>query len=118
MSGFDDLKRKLDRLLKEPGNSELYNDIGVLLFQYKDFENAEKYLQKAYELDSLNEDILYNYASVLYYRLRLRKAVSVFKSYLELCPNDKEVIKKIGDSYYQLGKYAFAAKIYKLLKEA
>jgi tetratricopeptide (TPR) repeat protein len=117
VNGFDDLERKLDQLLKEPNNSQLFNDIGVLLCQVKDLENAEIYLQKAYELNPSSKDILYNYATLLYLKLKWWEAISIYQAYSELDPNDTEVIEKIGDSYYQLCEYELAAKIYEKLKK-
>jgi len=110
VNGFDDLERKLDKLLKDPDNPQLFNEIGVLLYQAKDWENAELYLQRAYILAPSDKDIMYNYASLLYSQLKWQKAIAVFQDYLKLAPDDKGVGEKIADAYYQLGKYDLAAK--------
>ena len=112
MESFEDFDRKLDRLMKEPTNSQLFNELGVLLYQAKDWKNSEEYFQRAYELNSSNKDILYNYASLLYLNSKLYEAISIYKYYLEHDPNDKEVIEKARDIYYQLGEYELASKLY------
>lgn len=117
MSAIEDIERKLDKLLKEPNNPQLYNDIGVLLFQLGDYENSLLYQQRAYELDSLDRDILYNYALLLSKQSQYSKAVAIYEIYLQLFPNDSEVIEKAGDAFYVLGRYELAAKMYDSLQK-
>jgi Flp pilus assembly protein TadD len=111
------LNRKLDQLLQEPENSELLNDIGVLLFQLKDFENAEKYLKRSNDLSPCNPEILYNYALLLYHRYQLTNAVAAFNAYLRIDPNNTQVIEKLGDCYYRTGNFQLAAETYGLLQD-
>jgi tetratricopeptide (TPR) repeat protein len=113
----DILDRKLDQLLNEPENEELLNDIGVLLYQLKDFDNSEKYLQRSHSLSPENPEILYNYGYVLYRRYRIHMAITVFTGYLQLKPGDVEIIEKLGDCYYQTTQYALAAEMYKRLQQ-
>lgn len=112
MNNLDNLERLLERLMKSPCNAEIYNDIGVFLCQMKDWTNAELYLRRAYELDPSFQDIMYNYASILYYRFKWKKAVPIFNAYLEANPKDKEIGVKIADAYFRLEKYEEAAKAY------
>lgn len=106
------LERKLDQLMKEPSNSQIFNDVGVLLYQVKDWKNAEMYFLKAYQLNPTSADILYNYAVTLHHLGHLKKAIPIYEAYLELSHKDKEVIQKMGNCYYQLGEYQLAAKMY------
>jgi tetratricopeptide (TPR) repeat protein len=117
MNGRDMLKRKLERLLKEPENHELYNDIGAMLYELKDYENAQNYLKKAWELSPSDANILYNYAHALYALFEWRRAAEVFGAYLELRPKDRAAIEKTADAYYQLGEYGLAATCIGLLSE-
>ncbi|WP_163538223.1 tetratricopeptide repeat protein [Gracilibacillus sp. YIM 98692] len=110
------LQRKLDQLMKEPDNPDLYNDIGVLLYQLKDWHNAEMYLQKAYQLDSSNKDVLYNYAQLLNEQYQWEKSISIYTAYLDMEPNDIEVIQKVGNTCYLIGDYQKAQKFYEQLK--
>jgi len=77
------------------------------------------YLERAYRLNNQDGDILYNYGLLLYLLDRWEEAAEIFKEYLELFPDDREVLKKAGDSCYLNRDYASAAKAYqRLTKEA
>jgi len=117
MNKIENLERKLDQLLKEPDHSQLFNEIGVMLYQMKDWKNAEVYLQRAWELNPGDDDILFNYALLLYLHAQWEKCILIFKAYLSLHPDDLETIKKMGDSYYQLGEYESAARMYEQLRK-
>ncbi len=116
MNQIEDLERKLDRLLKEPDNPQLFNEIGVFLYQLKDWKNAERYLKRACQLDGGDADILYHNALLLYLQSQWKKAAKVCEAYLEIHQDNREAIEKAGDSYYQLGEYEAAAKMYQRLQ--
>lgn len=103
------IERKLDGLLREADNFRYLNEIGVLLYQMKDFDNAELYLQRAYELNPLDKEILCNYALLLRRRLQLKEAVEIYNACLKLDPHDDKIKEKLIDLYYQLGEYEIAA---------
>lgn len=115
MNCLDSLNRKLGRLTKEPNNHELYNDIGVLLYELKDYGNAQKYLTRAWEIAPFIPDILYNYAQALYACFDWLKSVEIFQQYMAFQPNDNTVIEKIADACYQLGDFCSAARYQNLL---
>ena len=112
MRRMEDLERKLDQLMKEPGDPALFNEIGVFLYQVKDWRNALRYLERACRLDGSDADILYNYALLLYLQRQWKKAAEICEAYLELQQDDEEMLKKAGDSYYQSGDYEAAARMY------
>ncbi|NJD02846.1 MAG: tetratricopeptide repeat protein [Ruminiclostridium sp.] len=118
MNIVDELERGLESLMAEPGNPQFYNAVGALLYQMKDWRNAEMYFQKAYELSPADKDILYNYASLLYVQPQLEKAIPIYKACLELYPDDRDTAEKLGDSYYRLGDYGLAAEMYGRLQKA
>jgi tetratricopeptide (TPR) repeat protein len=115
---INDLNRKLNRLMKEPDNAGLYHSIGTILCQFKDWDNAERYLQRAYELRPWDRDILYNYAVTLYLRQKYREAVLVCRAGLKTDPKDPKLLEKLGDICYLQGEYEEAAKTYKILRKA
>lgn len=117
MTIIDDLNRKLDRLMTEPDNADLYNTIGTILCRFKDWDNAEKYLQRAYELNPIDKDILYNYTVILYLRQKYREAASFCRAGLEIEPRDPRFLEKLGDICYLQGEYTEAAKAYKILRK-
>lgn len=110
MNDREMLKRKLGRLLKEPSNHELYNEIGILLYDLNDYVNAEKYFDRARELSESDTDVFYNDALALYALFDWRKAAVLLSEYLNRQPDDRAAIEKIADAYYHLGEYALAAK--------
>jgi tetratricopeptide (TPR) repeat protein len=114
---MENLERQLDQLIKEHANPYLFNEIGVFLYQMKDWMNARLYFQRAYKLDSENKDFLYNYASALYALSEWREALSIYQAYIALQPDAKEVQQKIGDLYYLIGEYEHAGEIYKQLHQ-
>ncbi|WP_242975227.1 tetratricopeptide repeat protein [Anaerovirgula multivorans] len=114
---IEGLERKLDQLMKEPNNPLLFNQIGVLLYQVKDWKYAEMYFKRAYQLSPVNKDILYNYASLLYQQAQFQKAIPLYEAYLELLKDDKEVMQKVRNCYYQLGEYESAGKMVEQLQK-
>ncbi|OIJ16769.1 hypothetical protein BKP37_05970 [Anaerobacillus alkalilacustris] len=108
MNVVEIIERKLDQLLMEPSNSGLINEIGVLLYRMKDWKSAELYFQKAYQLRPKNHDIVYNYAAVLNVQSKWKQAITIIHHYLELVPNDEEVMEKLADCYYLIGDYHLA----------
>lgn len=108
---IDKLQRGLDKLLKDPENYQLYNEIGVVLYQMKDWDLAETYFRRAYRLNIGNIDVLYNYAVILHKQFKYDKAVSVYQEYLSLVEEDDNVRIKLGECFYLLGEYASAKKV-------
>lgn len=108
MKIIDSLNRKLDKLVKEPNNCEYYNDVGVILYQLKDFENCELYLKRAHQLAKTNREILYNYAIVLEKQFKLEKAAKMYESYLKLGRDDNHIAQKLEEIKYRLKDYATA----------
>lgn len=117
MHVIDDLNRKLDRLMTEPENAGLYHGIGTILCRFKDWDNAEGYLRRAYELCPSNRDILYEYAAILYLRYKYREAASVCREGLAIDPRDPELLERLGDACYLQGEYGEAAETYSLLRK-
>ncbi|WMJ83323.1 tetratricopeptide repeat protein [Oscillospiraceae bacterium LTW-04] len=115
MSGIDDLNRKITQLLKEPDSAKRYYAVGAILYRAKDWENAERFLGRAYELDPADIDILYHYAAVLYQRQDYQRAAALCRQGLKTAPNDRALLEKLGDSCYLLGVYEEAAKAYEHL---
>ncbi|WMJ24050.1 tetratricopeptide repeat protein [Paludicola sp. MB14-C6] len=105
MNNIDHLNIVLKKLIKEPNNAQYYNDVGVLLYQLKDFENAYQYLNKAYEHSPCNANILYHYALILETQNKLENALLLYKEYYKRYSNETFVIEKIQELSYRLGIY-------------
>lgn len=111
------LERKLDLLIQDSLNPYLYNEIGVILFQMKDWENAKKFFQRARELMPDNTDFLFNLGIVLYKQSEWELAKTTFQKYLQINPSDVQIIQKLGDTFYLLGEYEQAEKFYTEISE-
>lgn len=117
MNLIDDLQRKLDRLMMEPDNADLYRSVGTILRQVRDWDNAERYLCRAYALGPSDSGMLCDYADILYRRLKYREAAVVCRAGLKIGPEDPELLEKLGDVCYLLGEYKEAAKAYEIFRE-
>ena len=76
MNIIEELERNIDQLLRKPDDAQILNDIGVLLYQLEDWKNAEMYFHRAWELDPVNKDILYNYGLLLYLQFRWQEVLT------------------------------------------
>ncbi len=108
------LNRQLDKAVRDPANTNAINAIGVMLYQLGDLENAQRYLQRAYCLDSLNIDYIYNYSRVLYDNQKYQEVIEVLKPCFEK-RHDPEIIIRAADCYYMMGDYSAADKLYEKL---
>ncbi len=111
MFGRDDLNRKLNLLLREPDCAKRYFDVGVILCHVGDWENAERYLGRAYALDSADGEVLHHYAVAAYHRQNYRKATELCRAGLGLNAADSALREMLGDCCYLLGEYEQAAEI-------
>ncbi|WDV47440.1 hypothetical protein PV797_07115 [Clostridiaceae bacterium M8S5] len=107
---MEKLKTILERLIMQPTNYRMFNDIGVILYQLRDYENSYRFINRAYELDKTNKTILYNYASILYECSKFKEAVEIYKECLNTNQSSTEIMQSIIDCYYILGKYELATK--------
>ncbi len=108
MDSCEALQRKLNALLREPGEARHYNETGVWLFRLKDFENSLKYLEKACALCPDDTDILYNYASVLYMLAHWARCADALESLLKQEPENKKAWGYLAHACYCMGQYARA----------
>lgn len=115
MSLIKELEKRLTSIEHEPINPLLLNQVGVILYRLEDYENADKYFKKAYELDPNYKDILYNYAFNMYKRAKWGKAIDLLESYLQVDSGHKKAIEKLADCYFQQEKYEQAIYYYTLL---
>ena len=121
MRELDDLNRKLSLLLKEPENAKRYLHVGIILCGVADWDNAERYLSRAYALDAADGDILRHYAIVSYHRQDYQRAAQLCRAGLEIDDQNLALLEMLGDSCYLLGDYEQAAaackKLCKMLHE-
>lgn len=116
MNVTEKLDSKLEQLRKTP-DSELLNEIGILLYMLKDYKNAELYLNKACLYSPENADFLYNYALVMNLQGKSHYAQRIHDAYLKLNKEDTGILEILAGLYYQHKAYKVAARIYDKLAE-
>jgi tetratricopeptide (TPR) repeat protein len=114
---IETLEWYLNRIAREPDAFELFNNAGVLLYRLGDYKNSKKYFMRAYELNPLDSDILYNYALMSYQEYEWEDASALYQAYLHRNTDDKEAFEALLDCYYILGNYESAVKIQKILSK-
>lgn len=89
----------LSMLETDPENSEILNNLAVILFQEKSFEKALKYIKRALNADPGNKDAILNYADISAAMGKLSRAKPEIEAYLKINPGDvdvEELLKKAG----------------------
>lgn len=84
----------------EINNPILYNNIGICYIRTKNYEKAYEYLEKAYEMDLSNQQILFNLIEVCILKSDYNLCISFIQKI-----NCKDEIDKV---YYYLGEMEFA----------
>ncbi|MBS0617302.1 MAG: tetratricopeptide repeat protein [Spirochaetes bacterium] len=81
----------------------LYN-LGKVYLAVRDYKNAEKALEGAYQLDMLNEDALVLLAETYVQNGQAHRAVAAYKESLRLNPDNLKVLKGQAQLYLNLGE--------------
>ncbi|MBV6492773.1 MAG: Lipopolysaccharide assembly protein B [Turneriella sp.] len=81
----------------------LYN-LGKVYVAVRDYKNAQKSLEGAYELDMTNEDALVLLAEAYVQNGEAHRAVSLYKEALRLNPDNLKVLKAQARLYLDLGE--------------
>ena len=114
---IDAFLRNVNKIIKDPSNPQLYNAVAVFLYKLDDFNNAKKYIERAYMLDGEDDNILYNYAMILYKSLNFRRAIDAIAEYNIKKREYTELLKILSDCYYNISQYDKATAINKRLLE-
>jgi tetratricopeptide (TPR) repeat protein len=94
----------------------LYN-LGKVYIGLRDFKNAEKALEGAYQLDMMNEDALVLLAEAYVGNGQAHRAVTLYKESLRLNPDNLKVLKGQAQLYLNLGELTEAEAALKRLAE-
>jgi pentatricopeptide repeat protein len=90
----------------------LYAMLGYVYYMLKDLDNAAKYLKEGYEAYS-KEELLNNWAGVVYESQKYDEAAAIFEKAAEAFPQKKaEYLKKAASSYYEGGKPGEAKRVF------
>jgi Flp pilus assembly protein TadD/ADP-heptose:LPS heptosyltransferase len=103
---FDEAEKYLKRLLaKENKNVNAIINLGIVLFNKKDFENAFMQFEQAKNLSPENSAINYNYAVALETSGNYEKAIEEYRCALELTPENHVVKNNLGMSLLRMKNY-------------
>ncbi|MBX3721472.1 MAG: tetratricopeptide repeat protein [Turneriella sp.] len=94
----------------------LYN-LGKVYVAVRDYKNAEKALEGAYQLDMMNEDALVLLADAYVQNGQAHRAVTLYKEALRLNPDNLKVLKGQAQLYLNLGELTEAESTLKRLAE-
>ncbi len=90
-------------LSQYPDYARAHNDMGVILYQQGDKQQAVRQYEHAVQLSPNNVTFLKNLADYYYIESReLRKALWLYQRILSLCPNDVEGLVNAGSLYFAL----------------
>lgn len=94
----------------------LYN-LGKVYIAVRDYKNAEKALEGAYQLDMMNEDALVLLADAYVQNGQAHRAVTLYKESLRLNPDNLKVLKGQAQLYLNLGELTEAEAALKRLAD-
>jgi len=81
----------------DPGFSQAYNNIGVLLCESGDMQKAMEYFEKALDINPNDRDTVLNFGRVLTFMDKGEDAKKLFSSYLYKSPGDEEISQLLND---------------------
>ncbi|MCX7794200.1 MAG: tetratricopeptide repeat protein [Thermodesulfovibrionales bacterium] len=91
----------------DPGNKEVLNLLGLLYFQFEDYESSIRHFKKAISIDKKFSDARNNLGTVYASRKKWNEAISEFKKALEnpLYQTPEVALTNLGFVYYRLKRY-------------
>lgn len=92
----------------------LYN-LGKVYGQMRDFSKAQDYLERAYKLDSSNEDALIALGKIHQQNGNAHKSIELYREALRINPDNKKILRELSHLYNQLGLTAEAENSLKRL---
>jgi tetratricopeptide (TPR) repeat protein len=94
----------------------LYN-LGKVYSALRDYKNAEKALEGAYQLDTMNEDALVLLAETYVQNGQAHRAVTLYKESLRINPDNLKVLRGQAQLYLNLGELTEAEASLRRLAE-
>lgn len=92
----------------------LYNT-GKVYAEIRDFTKARDFLERAYKLDSSNEDALVELGKIYEQSDNSHKAIELYKEALRINPDNRKVLRELATLYQNLGLSAEAENSYQKL---
>ncbi|MBD3289470.1 tetratricopeptide repeat protein, partial [candidate division KSB1 bacterium] len=110
------IRKRIEKYKRElkinPKLTEHYFILGKLYEELDNWQQAEEWYGKYFELSDLNPEKVIRYAEILANNNRLQKGEQVLRKYLTRYPNDHKLISRYGYFLLWLGKYQQAIKMF------
>ncbi len=110
------IQQRIDKYKRElkinPNLTEHYFALGQLYEEFGDWQKAENWYGKYFELDDLSSEKVIRYAEILANNNELKKGEQILRRYLTRYPNDHKLISRYGYFLLWLGKYKQAIQTF------
>lgn len=100
-------------IAKNPGESDIYADMGMVFETMGDYAEAIKWYEKTIEVNPGNAEGYYGLGSIYRKRHEYDQAIKWYKEALRLRPGDSDIYADIGKIYESTREYDEAIKWYK-----
>ena len=111
---YDEAREKFyEALLLAPNDELLLASIATNYIMTKEYEDAEKYLQRLVEINPKNARAHYNLALIRFEEKKYDEALRLYQTAFSLSPKNYALYFNIADCYYRMGNLEEAKKYYK-----
>jgi len=93
-----------DTLVRNPKSWAVYNNLGKVLLQKGQVDEAITQFQKALEINPINVEVHNNLGSALLQKGQVDEAIAQYQKALEINPNDSEAHNNLGSAFFQKGQ--------------
>ncbi len=104
-------------LSRNPQARSIHGNLGLALYRNDQFEEAEKHLLRALELDPGNRNVSQNLAEALRMQDRHEESLEWYRTVIGLDPGYSNAYAGMGDVLFKLGRYGEAASSMKRVLE-
>jgi tetratricopeptide (TPR) repeat protein len=104
-------------LERDPDNALANFGKGLILFDYKDYENARICFEKTIKMDSSIFEAYNNLAICMSRQGNREGAEKLYRKALEIKPDDVKTLVNLGNHYFETEQYALCIEPYKKLLE-
>ncbi|MFA5780112.1 MAG: tetratricopeptide repeat protein [Elusimicrobiota bacterium] len=102
-----------DVISKYPNNVRAHSDLGILLYNSKRYENAEKEYREAIRIDQNYAEAHNNLGNLLYDSKRYEEAEQEYRQALRVNPNNAKAHNNLGNLLYNSKRYEEAERAFR-----
>ena len=112
-NNFDSAVTTYKKIIKlNPKEIDVYNNLGLILSEKKDYKEAEKVYRKAYEINPENSKSYLNFLSTLLQVNKTEEMIIECKKLIQLNPKDSDLLCNLGNAFKKLSKFEEAETAY------